>query len=206
MRELTSRADRATHAAAHRGRSDQVRAAPGRAAIARASSGERRARSSGYEHTASQPAPRAGGGGVISFGIDPVRVGLGAGVLARPADLVDRASATDGRRRSSSRASACWRRGRAPVARTTLMLFTLRNLLLASTIVALSRPRSGAHAEDDDERRHQHRARDRPLELHARAGLPAAESARGREGRREAVHRRAHERSHRRRGVRRRRR
>jgi Ca-activated chloride channel family protein len=36
------------------------------------------------------------------------------------------------------------RAGRA----TTLMLFTLRNLLLASTIVALSRPRSGAHAED----------------------------------------------------------
>jgi len=31
---------------------------------------------------------------------------------------------------------------------TTLMLFALRNLLLASTIVALSRPRSGAHAED----------------------------------------------------------
>ena len=31
---------------------------------------------------------------------------------------------------------------------TTLMLFTLRNLLLASTIVALSRPRMGAHAED----------------------------------------------------------
>ena len=31
---------------------------------------------------------------------------------------------------------------------TTLMLFILRNLLLASTIVALSRPRSGAHAED----------------------------------------------------------
>ena len=28
------------------------------------------------------------------------------------------------------------------------MLFTLRNLLLASTIVALSRPRAGAHAED----------------------------------------------------------
>ena len=36
------------------------------------------------------------------------------------------------------------RAGRA----TTLMLFLLRNLLLASTIVALSRPRSGAHAED----------------------------------------------------------
>jgi len=32
--------------------------------------------------------------------------------------------------------------------RTTLLLFVLRNLLLASTIVALSRPRSGAHAED----------------------------------------------------------
>jgi Ca-activated chloride channel homolog len=31
---------------------------------------------------------------------------------------------------------------------TTLMLFVLRNLLLASTIVALSRPRAGAHAED----------------------------------------------------------
>ena len=31
---------------------------------------------------------------------------------------------------------------------TTLLLFLLRNLLLASTIVALSRPRSGAHAED----------------------------------------------------------
>jgi Ca-activated chloride channel family protein len=31
---------------------------------------------------------------------------------------------------------------------TTLFLFLLRNLLLASTIVALSRPRSGAHAED----------------------------------------------------------
>jgi len=31
---------------------------------------------------------------------------------------------------------------------TTLMLFVLRNLLLASTIVALARPRSGAHAED----------------------------------------------------------
>ncbi len=31
---------------------------------------------------------------------------------------------------------------------TTLMLFILRNLLLASTILALSRPRSGAHAED----------------------------------------------------------
>jgi len=36
------------------------------------------------------------------------------------------------------------RAGRA----TTLMLFMLRNLLLASTIVALSRPRSGAHAQD----------------------------------------------------------
>ena len=36
------------------------------------------------------------------------------------------------------------RAGRA----TTLMLFMLRNLLLASTIVALSRPRSGAHAEN----------------------------------------------------------
>jgi Ca-activated chloride channel homolog len=36
------------------------------------------------------------------------------------------------------------RAGRA----TTLFLFTLRNLLLASTIVALSRPRTGAHAED----------------------------------------------------------
>ncbi len=36
------------------------------------------------------------------------------------------------------------RAGRA----TTLILFTLRNLLLASFIVALSRPRSGAHAED----------------------------------------------------------
>jgi Ca-activated chloride channel homolog len=36
------------------------------------------------------------------------------------------------------------RAGRA----TTLLLFLLRNLLLASTIVALSRPRSGAHAED----------------------------------------------------------
>jgi Ca-activated chloride channel family protein len=36
------------------------------------------------------------------------------------------------------------RAGRA----TTLLLFMLRNLLLASTIVALSRPRSGAHAED----------------------------------------------------------
>src|SRR3954471_19490401 len=36
------------------------------------------------------------------------------------------------------------RAGRA----TTLMLFILRNLLLASMIVALSRPRSGAHAED----------------------------------------------------------
>ena len=36
------------------------------------------------------------------------------------------------------------RAGRA----TTLVLFVLRNLLLASTIVALSRPRSGAHAED----------------------------------------------------------
>jgi Ca-activated chloride channel family protein len=32
--------------------------------------------------------------------------------------------------------------------KTTLFLFILRNLLLASTIVALSRPRSGAHAED----------------------------------------------------------
>lgn len=32
--------------------------------------------------------------------------------------------------------------------RITLALFTLRNLLLASTIVALSRPRSGAHAEN----------------------------------------------------------
>src|SRR5690242_10796340 len=32
--------------------------------------------------------------------------------------------------------------------RTTLMLFVLRNLLLASTIVALSRPRSGSHSED----------------------------------------------------------
>src|ERR1700712_4695642 len=31
---------------------------------------------------------------------------------------------------------------------TTFMLFLLRNLLLASMIVALSRPRSGAHAED----------------------------------------------------------
>ena len=36
------------------------------------------------------------------------------------------------------------RAGRA----TTLFLFMFRNLLLASTIVALSRPRSGAHAED----------------------------------------------------------
>jgi Ca-activated chloride channel family protein len=36
------------------------------------------------------------------------------------------------------------RAGRA----TTLTLFVLRNLLLASTILALSRPRSGAHAED----------------------------------------------------------
>ena len=36
------------------------------------------------------------------------------------------------------------RAGRA----TTLFLFVLRNLLLASTIVALSRPRAGAHAED----------------------------------------------------------
>ncbi len=36
------------------------------------------------------------------------------------------------------------RAGRA----TTLMLFILRNLLLASTIVALARPRAGAHAED----------------------------------------------------------
>lgn len=36
------------------------------------------------------------------------------------------------------------RAGRA----TTLILFVLRNLLLASMIVALSRPRSGAHAED----------------------------------------------------------
>ena len=36
------------------------------------------------------------------------------------------------------------RAGRA----TTLLLFALRNLLLASTIVALARPRSGAHAED----------------------------------------------------------
>jgi len=32
--------------------------------------------------------------------------------------------------------------------RTTLILFTLRNLLLASTVVALSRPRAGAHAEN----------------------------------------------------------
>ena len=32
--------------------------------------------------------------------------------------------------------------------KTTLALFLLRNLLLASTIVALARPRSGAHAED----------------------------------------------------------
>ena len=32
--------------------------------------------------------------------------------------------------------------------KTTLFLFIFRNLLLASTIVALSRPRSGAHAED----------------------------------------------------------
>jgi Ca-activated chloride channel family protein len=32
--------------------------------------------------------------------------------------------------------------------KTTLILFVLRNLLLASTIVALSRPRAGAHAED----------------------------------------------------------
>ena len=32
--------------------------------------------------------------------------------------------------------------------RMTLFLFILRNLLLATTIVALSRPRSGAHAED----------------------------------------------------------
>jgi Ca-activated chloride channel family protein len=32
--------------------------------------------------------------------------------------------------------------------RTTLILFVLRNLLLASTIVALSRPRAGAHAEN----------------------------------------------------------
>jgi Ca-activated chloride channel family protein len=32
--------------------------------------------------------------------------------------------------------------------RTTLFLFIFRNLLLASMIVALSRPRSGAHAED----------------------------------------------------------
>jgi Ca-activated chloride channel family protein len=32
--------------------------------------------------------------------------------------------------------------------KTTLFLFLLRNLLLASTIVALSRPRAGAHAEN----------------------------------------------------------
>src|SRR6202012_811312 len=32
--------------------------------------------------------------------------------------------------------------------RTTLVLFILRNLLLESTVVALSRPRAGAHAED----------------------------------------------------------
>jgi Ca-activated chloride channel homolog len=32
--------------------------------------------------------------------------------------------------------------------RTTLLLFMLRNLLLASTVLALSRPRSGAHTED----------------------------------------------------------
>src|SRR5678816_1724156 len=32
--------------------------------------------------------------------------------------------------------------------KTTLFLFIFRNLLLASMIVALSRPRSGAHAED----------------------------------------------------------
>ena len=32
--------------------------------------------------------------------------------------------------------------------KTTLFLFAFRNLLLASTIVALSRPRSGAHAEN----------------------------------------------------------
>src|SRR5690242_981687 len=32
--------------------------------------------------------------------------------------------------------------------RTTLMLFLLRNLLLASTIVALSRPRAGSHSQD----------------------------------------------------------
>jgi Ca-activated chloride channel homolog len=32
--------------------------------------------------------------------------------------------------------------------RTTLLLFVLRNLLLASTVLALSRPRSGAHTED----------------------------------------------------------
>jgi Ca-activated chloride channel family protein len=32
--------------------------------------------------------------------------------------------------------------------KTTLFLFIFRNLLLASTIVALSRPRTGAHAED----------------------------------------------------------
>jgi Ca-activated chloride channel family protein len=32
--------------------------------------------------------------------------------------------------------------------KTTLFLFVFRNLLLASTIVALSRPRSGAHAEN----------------------------------------------------------
>ena len=55
-----------------------------------------------------------------------------------------------------------------------------------------------------DERRHQHRAGDRSLELDARAGLSAAESTRGRQGRREAVHLGADERSHRRRGVRRR--
>ena len=36
------------------------------------------------------------------------------------------------------------RAGRA----TTLLLFMFRNLLLASTVVALARPRMGAHAED----------------------------------------------------------
>ena len=70
-------------------------------------------------------------------------------------------------------------------------LALLRNLALASGIVALARPRAGAHAEDVDARRHQHRHRVRHLELDARAGLPAAESARGRARPDQAVRRSA---------------
>ena len=67
-------------------------------------------------------------------------------------------------------------------------LALLRNLALAR---AHRRARAAAHGRargERDHRRDQHRHRDRPLELDARRGLPAAEPPRGREGQGQAVH------------------